>query len=136
MRTGLGPFASPAPPVPGTPIGTEKPMTPNSHTQGASTPEPLPDYRLRKFLVRRQALADAATEHLCHDLPGADLLWESLHRVEERLRQEYPAVWARSYAEWVAADAARLHTARRPASESCRLCRQWHGFDVEVRPAS
>ncbi|MGY1651750.1 hypothetical protein [Geodermatophilus sp. SYSU D01119] len=111
-------------------------MTLNSHTQGAVTPEPLRDYRLRKLLVRRQALADAAVEHLCHDLPGADLLWKSLHRVEERLRQEYPAVWAQSNDEWVAADAARLHTAGRPASESCRLCRQWHVSDVEVRPAS
>ncbi|MGY1914408.1 hypothetical protein [Blastococcus sp. SYSU DS0973] len=111
-------------------------MTPNSHAQGASTPEPLRDYRLRKLLVRRQVLADAAVEHLCHDLPGADLLWESLHRVEERLRQEYPAVWAQSNADWVAADAARLHTAGRSAAETCRLCRQWHVSDAEVRPAS
>ena len=136
MRTGLGPSASPAPPVPGTPIGTEKPMTLNSHTQGASTPEPLRDYRLRKLLVRRQALADAAVEHLCHDLPGADLLWEALHRVEDQLRRECPAVWARSNADWVATDAARLHTADRPAPESCRICRQWHVPGVEVRPAS
>ncbi|MGY1762333.1 hypothetical protein ACI79G_14935 [Geodermatophilus sp. SYSU D00779] len=111
-------------------------MTPNSHPQSANAPEPLRDYQLRKLLTRRQALADAAVEHLCHDLPGADLLWQAVGRVEDRLRREYPAVWARSNGDWVATDAARLHTADRPAPDSCRICRQWQVPDVEVRPAS
>ena len=111
-------------------------MTPNSHPQGGNAPEPLRDYQLRKLLTRRQALADAAVEHLCHDLPAADLLWQAVGRVEDRLRREYPAAWALSNADWVAADGARLHTADRPSPESCRICRQWHVPDAEVRPAS
>lgn len=108
----------------------------NESPAGAVAPAPLRDYRLRKLLTRRQQLADAGIELLCHDLPGADLLRQAVHQVEELLRQDFPAVWAESNAEWVAADAARLHSADRPAPEACWICRQRQSPDVEVRPAS
>ncbi len=101
----------------------------------ATAPEPLRDYQLRKLLTRREKLADAASEALGHDLPGADLLWQAVQQVEERLRQDFPAVWVLSNAEWVAADAARLHTPDRPQPKSCWICRQQQP-DTEIRPAS
>lgn len=107
----------------------------NPYPAGASAPEPLRDYQLRKLLTRRERLADAAAEALGHDLPGADLLWQAVHQVEERLRQDFPAVWALSNTDWVAADAARLHTADQPQPESCWICRQQQP-DTEIRPAS
>jgi hypothetical protein len=102
---------------------------------GASTPQPLRDYRLRKLLNRRLSLAKAAAEHLSHDLI-TDPLWQAVDQVEEQLRREFPAVWEKSYTDWVATDAARLHTADRPAPDSCWICRQRQDPEAKIRPAS
>ena len=106
------------------------------HRAGAVAPEPLREYKLRKLLTRRQKLADAGIELLCHDLPGADLIRQAVHQVEELLRQDYPEVWAKSNADWVAADAARLHTPDKAAPEACWICRQRQSHDAGIRPAS
>ncbi len=108
----------------------------NEHPEGVPAPEPLRDHRLRKLLTRRQKLADAGVELLCHDLPGADLLWQAVHQVEERLRAEFPAVWAQSYTDWISDDAARLHSAARPAPDTCWICRQRQPPSAGIRPAS
>ncbi len=108
----------------------------NEHPQGGAAPEPLRDYQLRKLLTRRQRLADAGVELLCHNLPGADLLWQGVHQVEERLRVEFPAVWAESYAGWIAGDAARLHSPDQPAPDACWICRQRQAPPAGIRPAS
>ena len=108
----------------------------NELPTGAVAPEPLREYKLRKLLTRRQKLADAGIELLCHDLPGADLIWQAVHQVEELLRRDYPEVWAKSNADWVAADAARLHTPDKAAPEACWICRQRQSPDAGIRPAS
>jgi len=108
----------------------------NEHPEGVTAPEPLRDYHLRRLLTRRQQLADAGVELLCHDLPGADLLWQGVHQVEERLRVEFPAVWEQSYAGWIANDSARLHSADQPAPDACWICRQRQAHEAESRPAS
>lgn len=108
----------------------------NQLPAGAVAPEPLRDYRLRKLLTRRQQLADAGIELLCHDLPGADLIWQTVQQVEELLRQDYPEVWAKSNAGWAAADAARLHTPDKLAPAACWICRQRQSPDAEIHPAS
>jgi hypothetical protein len=111
-------------------------MNPKPSAPDANAPEPLRDYRLKKLLVRRQSLSTAAIEHLCHDLPGADLLWQAVHQTEEQLRHEYPEVWTQSNTEWVAADAARLHSPDRPAPDACWLCMQRYVPGAELRSAS
>ena len=107
----------------------------NEPTPGVPAPEPLRDYRLRKLLTRRESLATAAAEHLAHDLI-ADPLWQAVDQVEEQLRREFPTIWEASYADWVAADAARLHSPDRPAPDSCWICRQRQDPEEEFRPAS
>ena len=107
----------------------------NEPTPGVPSPEPLRDYRLRKLLTRRTSLATAAAEHLAHDLI-ADPLWQAVDQVEEQLRREFPAAWEASYADWVTADAARLHSPDRPAPDTCWICRQRQDPDAGIRPAS
>jgi hypothetical protein len=111
-------------------------MDTNRSTTGAHAPEPLAVYRSKKLLARRQALADAGIEHLCHDLPGTDQLWWALQQVEERIRREFPVIWAESNADWVFADAGRLHSPDRPAPDVCRICRQRQATPQEARSAS
>ncbi|MGY1669773.1 hypothetical protein [Geodermatophilus sp. SYSU D00710] len=108
----------------------------NEQPEGVAAPEPLRDYQLRKLLTRRQKLADAGVELLCHDLPGADLLWQAVHQVEECLRAEFPDVWAQSYAGWIADDSARLHSPDQPAPYACWICRQRQPPRAGIRPAS
>ena len=107
----------------------------NEPNPSVPMPEPLRDYQLRKLLTRREQLATAAAEHLAHDLI-ADPLWQAVDQVEEQLRREFPAVWEKSYADWVAADAARLHSPGRPAPDTCWICRQRQDPEAEFRPAS
>lgn len=78
--------------------------------------------RLRRLLRHREQLAVAAIEHTGHDLPGADWLWQCVHRVEEEVRRDYPAVWAQRNAAWAVRDGARLHTAEHPRPDACRIC--------------
>jgi len=77
--------------------------------------------RLGALLVRRKRLAVRWTEEQSHHLPGADDLAHELAVVEQALSHCYPAVYNQQFAQWVAHDAALLHSAGTP-SESCRLC--------------
>lgn len=111
-------------------------MTLNPSTRGVNTPEPLHDYRLNKLLARRESLASAAIEHECHNLPGADQLWQAVQHLEEQVRHDHPQVWAQFNTDWVAADAARLHSPDQPAPDACWLCKQRYTPEVELRSAS
>jgi hypothetical protein len=104
-------------------------LAPQGSPAGAQTPEPttipagegLGRLKLRRLLRLRERLATAAVEHLAHDLPGADALWEALGRLEDQVQEHFPAVWRELYPQWVEQDAARLHTAANP-SGTCRIC--------------
>lgn len=78
--------------------------------------------RLADLLARRERLAQAAVEHVSHQLPGAASLWTALDDVEETIREADRATWARLYPEWAARDTERLHMPEDPQPESCRLC--------------
>jgi hypothetical protein len=111
-------------------------MSSNPHDPGSQKPEPLYDYLRRRLLTQRERLAVAAIEHTAHDLPAADLLWQAVHETEEALRKSYPPLWKRHQGEWIAADAARLHSAENPAPDVCRICRKRSSPAEEMRPAS
>lgn len=78
--------------------------------------------RLADLLARRERLAQAAVEHVSHQLPGAGSLWAALDDVEEAIREQDRATWVRLYPEWAARDTERLHVPEDPHPESCRLC--------------
>jgi hypothetical protein len=78
--------------------------------------------RLQELLARRQRLAQAAVEHVSHQLPGAGALWAALDDVEETIREEDRATWVRLYPEWAAHDTESLHLPEDPQPDSCRLC--------------
>lgn len=79
--------------------------------------------RRRQLLAHREELTTAAVEHLGHDLPRADVLFRTVHLVEELIRVEFPAAWQEHYAEWVHRDADRLHGPEGPRPDVCRICR-------------
>lgn len=114
-------------------------MSPTNHPP---TGQPLPTYAgtdrvLRLKLIRsRERLASAATEHLAYDLPGADLLWQQLHEVEELLRIRFPDTWRQHYAQWVTADAAALHSGGDPHPASCPICARQATVDSSTPRAS
>ncbi|GEL99769.1 hypothetical protein [Cellulomonas terrae] len=99
------------------------------------TKEPNRRWELLRLLHRRNRLATAAIEHLAHDLPGADLLWQEVHKVEERVRIQFPAVWAIENASWVVQDGERLHTADSPRPADCRICAAQARLSVGPRAA-
>ena len=97
-----------------------------THATSGHAPLPLQpptEWHRNRLLDARAHLAEAAIEHMAHDLPGADQLWTQLGELEDTIRDLYPQVWALQNADWAVADAARLHTNELPQPDSCRICR-------------
>ena len=77
--------------------------------------------RLGTLLIRRNRLAVRWAEEQSHLLSGADDLAHELAVVEQAISHCYPSVYDRKFADWVAHDAALIHSLENPVA-SCRLC--------------